>query len=49
MNINYNLTNEDIAEFKAIMKKETDKNLTDDEAHEQATNLLSLVEVVLKK
>ncbi len=43
------LSDADVAEFKALVKQETGKDITDDEARVQATNLIHLVAAVTKK
>ena len=42
------LTPQDVGEFKALVKQETGKDITDDEARIQATNLIRLVALVVK-
>lgn len=42
------LTQKDLDEFKAIWKKEYDKDLTDEEASEYAHNLIGLLEIVYR-
>ena len=43
------LTDADVAEFKALVKQETGKDISDKEAREQAFNLVRLVAFVTKK
>lgn len=42
------LSQKDLDEFKAIWKKEYDKELTDEEASEYAHNLIGLAEIVYR-
>jgi hypothetical protein len=43
------LSDADVAEFKALVKQETGKDITDDEARVQATNLIQLAAAVTKR
>ena len=42
------LSSQDVGHFKALVKKETGQDITDDEARIQATNLIRLVALVVK-
>lgn len=42
------LTPQDIGEFKALFKKETGKEITDDQAREYALSVLHLVALVVQ-
>ena len=42
------LTDRDIAEFRALHRRETGKEITEAQAREYATNLIRLVAFVLK-
>ena len=43
------LTEKDVAEFRAIFRQETGKEITDAQAREYAMNLLNLVAFVMKE
>ena len=42
------LTDDDIAEFQTLYRRETGRELTDDEAHASAETLVRLVDFVLR-
>jgi len=42
------LTPQDVGEFKTLVKQETGRDITDEEARIQATNLIKLVALVVK-
>jgi hypothetical protein len=42
------LTDDDVAEFRALHRRETGQALTDEQAREHATNLIRLVALVAK-
>ena len=42
------LTDDDIAEFQALMFKETGKRISKEEAREQASSLIHLVDFVMR-
>ncbi len=42
------LSPQDVGEFKALVKKQTGKDITDEEARTQAMNLIRLVTLIVK-